>query len=124
MYRYDIGLKAGSYTRPDPSKLNMTLADLDTEAERDASGTLNRTMVAQKLTVELSWDVLTWELCSAILQAVDSDSFSFTCPNPKTLAGNYSGTFYVGDRKEEIIWFPEGDKNKAYISLSMTVIEY
>lgn len=75
MYRYDIGLKVGSYTLPDPSKLNMTLADLDTEAERDASGTLNRTMVAQKLTVELSWDVLTWELCSAILQAVDSDSF-------------------------------------------------
>lgn len=124
VYKYDLGYQANGFTFPDPSKFDFTLADLDTEAERDASGTLHRNRVAQKLTLDVSWDVLPWDLCASILQAVDSDSFSFSCPNPKTLTGTYTGTFYVGDRKVSTVWFPEGDRDKAMLSLSMTFIEY
>lgn len=123
-YKYDLGFKAGNYVFPDPSKFDFTLADLDTEAERDVSGTLHRNRVAQKLTLDVSWDALPWDICAAILQAVDSDGFSFSCPDPKTLTGVYSGTFYVGDRKITTVWFPKGDKEKAILSLSMTFIEY
>ena len=125
-YRYDLGFKVNNTPIPDPSAYSGQTSDLDTSAERDVTGLLHRNRVAQKVPVEMSWKGLDWPVLTTILQAVNSDSFQFTFPDPNTGLSR-SGTYYAGDRKWEGVWMPAGEGAYGegwYFNLSFSIIEY
>lgn len=124
-YAYDLNFKVDNYTLPDPSNATFGYESLDLSGERDTTGLLHRQMVATKLTWQLSYDALPWSIAMKILSALEPEYFQFTCPNPKTLAGVYSGEFYVGKRSGEIKWITETVRrdDTAIVALSFDIIE-
>lgn len=123
-YRYDLGFAVNGTPLPDPSGFSGETADLDTSAERDATGMLHRDRVATKIPVVMTYTNITWDMCQTILQAVSPAEFQFTCPDPNTGALR-TGTYYAGNRKWDTVWLPAGEGPAGwYADLTFSVIEY
>ena len=123
-YTYHLGFAVNNIPLPDPSGFSGETSDLDTSAERDATGLLHRKWVARKVPVELKYTGIDWGMCQAILQSVNHDKFRFTFPDPNT-GQLRTGNYYVGGRKWDAVWMPK-DEGPAgwYANLTFSVIEY
>jgi hypothetical protein len=123
-YRYDLGFAVNGVPIPDPAGFSGETSDLDTSAERDATGLLHRNWVAQKVPLELSYTNIDWRMCETILKALNHASFQFTYPDPN-VGRLRTGTYYVGNRKWKSVWMPAGEGPAGwYVDLTFSVIEY
>lgn len=123
-YKYTLGIRVNNTNLPDPSKMTFQVGDLDTSGSRDATGLLHRARVATKINYEMTWSALEYEMLVHVLGAITGDKFTLTAPDPRTLTTTYTGQYYVGDRKMDVIYYlPErGDIMES--SLTLKFIEY
>ena len=117
-----LGFKINNTAIPDPSEFKYTAASLDSSAERNTLGELQRDMVATKHNVSMKWDALSWSTITTILGLVQGESFTLKFPSPETGA-IYTGTYYVGDREVDAILLA-GNQSDWYGSLSFNLIEF
>lgn len=123
-YRYDMGIKVRNTPFPDPSKWDYEVADLDTEAERDATGYLHRKKVATKVNYSFEWPGLGWEMLTLMLEAVDSAKFMLTAPDPRNYQRMWTGDYYVGNRDgTNLFYWPEHPET-AVFTLKLKFIQY
>lgn len=121
-----LGFKIGTTSIPDPSEYSYASQSLDIYAERDLTGLLHRSMVDTKKNVSISWKGLPYNVASQILGLVSGESFTLTypCPEITTGDGTYTGTYYVGDRKVNLLKANEDDKSKWIVSMNFDMIEF
>lgn len=123
-YNYRMGIKIGDVAIPDVSEWNYQVGDLDTSGSRDATGLLHRARVATKINYEFSWNALEWKMLQEIMNAIESDKFTLTAPDPRKYGETYTGAYYVGDRTGKGWYYlPEKDEI-AQFSLKLKFIEY
>ena len=84
-----------------PDTYKVTIADLDSSANRSGNGTLYRDRITVKRTIELSWLFLDPLELSVLLNSVSSVFFPVTYWDPQT-NGYKAGEFYVSDRSAGI----------------------
>lgn len=123
-YSYKMGITVSGVKIPDASVWNYEVADLDTEAARDATGYLHRNRVATKINYEFEWNALEWEMLDTILNAVDSSKFTLVAPDPRTFNTEYRGEYYVGNRSGKNHYYWEDTERIALYSLKLKFIEY
>lgn len=82
---------------PDPSDLEIEIADVDASGERNAKGTVIRDRVSVKRKLYLTYSYLEDGDQRDILSKIGDEFFSVTYPDP--LLGTVTKTFYVGNRK-------------------------
>ena len=123
-YNYNLGIKIGSKSIPDPSEWNYQVGDLDTSGKRDATGTLHRAYVATKINYEFSWNGLEWEMLQNILELVNKPKFTLTAPDPRTFTKTYTGKYYVGDRTGKAYYYNTNRNEQATFTLKLKFIEY
>ena len=104
-----------------PDTYKVTIADLDSSANRSGNGTLYRDRVAVKRTIELSWLFLDSQELSVLLKSVSTVFFPVTYLDPET-NGHKSGTFYVSDRPAGIA-IKNNDGTYKWRDVSMSLIE-
>lgn len=123
-YNYKLGIKVNNTPIPDPAKWAYQVGDLDTSGNRDATGLLHRAYVATKINYEFTWNALEWEMLNTILEAVQNPQFTLKAPDPRNFAQSYTGTYYVGDRTGDVLYFLPNNDEKALCSLKLKFIEY
>lgn len=123
-YTYNMGIKVGGVSIPDPSKWDYEVSDLDTLGKRDGTGYLHRAMVATKVNYSFEWSALEWQMLQTILSALAYDSFTLVAPDPNTYNTARTGTYYTGDRTGSAHYFDPGKNEKAVYSLKIKLIEY
>lgn len=123
-YNYKMGIKVNGTPIPDPSKWTYQVGDLDTSGNRDATGLLHRAYVATKINYEFSWNAIEWEMLQHIVTAVQNPQFTLVAPDPRTFDTNYTGSYYVGDRSGDGIYFLPDKDEQALFSLKLKFIEY
>lgn len=123
-YNFNLGLKVGEVSLPDPSSWNYQVGDLDTSGSRDATGLLHRARVATKINYEFEWAALEWEMLQQILGAVADAQFTFTGPDPRSFRTRYTGQYYVGDRTGSAHYYRPDEEEVAMYSLKLKFIEY
>lgn len=121
---YDMGVKFGGVSIPDPSVWNPTIADVDESAERDGTSVLHRNKIGQKINYAFKWRCLTWAEMASILNAVNAESFTAVTPNPYVKGGTRSGTYYAGDRSAETKYYWVDKEEVARFDLSFNIIEF
>lgn len=120
-YRYLMGFRVNDVLIPDPATFTGTISDLDTSAERDATGMLHRCRVATKTPLKFGYTAIEWEMFKAIANLIREDKFQFTFFSPQTCRFE-TITAYVGDREWKAVWCPE---NGVYLcDVNFSVIEY
>jgi hypothetical protein len=124
MANYQMGLKLGGVSIPDPSGWSFSIEDVDASAERDTTGLLHRDRVAQKINFSYTFNAITWAEVATILNAINSAQFAATTPNPYAAGSTRSGTYYVGKRSGETIFFREDKEETGRFTLSFNIIEY
>lgn len=103
-----------------PKSFQVTVSDIDGEANRNAQGELLRDRVAVKRKLECEWPPLNATDCSTLLKAVQDVFFDVTYPDP--LEGkSITKTFYVGDRTAPALLIKDGQV--YWQSLKMNFIE-
>ena len=123
-YNYKLGIKVNNVMIPDPAKWSYQVGDLDTSGNRDATGLLHRAYVATKINYEFTWNALEWEMLNTILSAVQNPQFTLKAPDPRNFAQSYTGTYYVGDRTGDVLYYLPNNDEKALCSLKLKFIEY
>ena len=119
--RYDLGFSINGTPIPDPTEFDGLISDLDTMAERDATGELHREMVATKYPVNIAYKNLPWDVIMDICPLLNGPEFQFTFPSPAH-GGLHTIRAYSGDRKYNAVWLPT---NAVWIGdLSFDVREY
>lgn len=121
---FEMGLKLGGVSIPDPSGWSFSIEDLDTSAERNAEGTLSRAFVAQKINFSYSFKNIPWALVANILTAIDSPSFTAVTPDPYNPGGTRSGTYYVGKRSGSTALYSKSREEIGVFDLEFNIIEY
>lgn len=104
-----------------PDSYKVTIADLDSSANRSGNGTLYRDRVAIKRTIEMSWAFLDSQELSVLLKSVSTVYFPVTYLDPE-LNGHKTGTFYVSDRPAGIA-VKNSDGSYKWRDISMSLIE-
>lgn len=122
--RYEMGLSLGGVSIPDPAKWDFSLESLDASAERDGTGYLHRDMVAEKINFSYRFNAITWEQLAAILNAVKQPAFTAVTPDPYTPRGTRTGTYYVGKRDGETIYYWPDTTEVGLFNLAFNIIEY
>lgn len=102
-----------------PKSFEVTVSDLDSEAERNANGQLIRDRVAVKRKISLEWGPLTQSKIEVILNAISDVFFTVTYPDP--MSGIATKTMYVGDRTAPIYQCINGEVK--WNGLKMNFIE-
>lgn len=104
---------------PDPSGLQWDLTDVSSDSSgRNAAGSMLKDLIAQKVKLGLSWNFLTFQDASTILQAIDSIYFNVAYPDPK--AGSVTvKTFYVDSRSAPMYSICDGIAGWKSLSLSL-----
>lgn len=99
-------IKVNGVTIKTPSEFTWGLQDVSADsAGRTQDALMHKDRIAQKITLNLSWNGLTFAETSTIIQAFNPEYVNVTYPDP--LAGNAATTkkFYVGDRSAPFkIW--------------------
>lgn len=104
-------------TAPDVYK--VTIADLDSSANRSGNGTLFRDRVAVKRTIEVSWYMMSGQDLSVLLSNMKSVFFPVTYLDPETNSQK-TGTFYVSDRPAGVaIKNPDGSYRWKEVAFSL-----
>lgn len=106
-----------------PARFEVTLMDLDNAETtiRTVDGHLTRDRVAVKRQIDMQFNAMTWANLTAILQAIGSESFDVTYPDPYT-GSQETKTFYAGNRKAAVAI----EKNGTYWwdGLQFSLIEF
>lgn len=102
-----------------PRSFQVGIQDIDGETGRDANGNMVRDRITTKRKLDCEWGMLTQSEMSTLLNAVTSEFFSVTYPDPIT--GQTTKIFYVGDRTSPSYSFNE--KFKPWSGLKMNFIE-
>lgn len=123
-YPTSLGITVDGTAIPDPAKMGYQVGDLDTSGKRDATGYLHRAYVTTKINYEMSWNALEWEMLQAILAAVNTPKFTLVAPDPRTFTTMYTGSYYVGDRTGDCLYYQTSRDEKASFSLKLKFIEY
>ena len=104
---------------PSPDTYQVTIADLDSSANRSSNGTLFRDRVAVKRTIELGWAFLDATELSTVLQAISPVFFSVAYLDPEYNTTRV-GTFYVSDRTQAVaIKQPDGSYKWGNVGFSL-----
>lgn len=115
-------IKIGGVKIKTPSSLRWGLQDLSSnDSGRTLDGKMHKDLVAQKRKLECTWDNLTKEEASTLLQAVNASVYlSITYPDPMS-GRDETRTFYVGDRSAPFKSWTVG--KKIFESISFNFIE-
>jgi hypothetical protein len=101
-----------------PQKFSVVISDLDGETNRNVKGELVRDRIAVKRKLSLQYQPLTTAQISSVLSVIQNTFFSCTFLDP-LVGGNYTGTFYVGDRTAPLYNTSQG----LWESITMDFIE-
>ena len=102
-----------------PKSFKVVILDIDGETGRNAKGDIVRDRVAVKRKLECEWGMLTQVDMQTLLNAVTSEFFEVSYPDPQL--GQATKTFYVGDRTTPAYSWAE--KMKPWSGLNMNFIE-
>lgn len=105
-----------------PSECTWGLQDLSSEdSGRTLDGLMHKDIVAQKRTIECSWNGLNKADAATLLQQVNASVFmSLTYDDPMS-GTEQTRTFYVGDRSAPVhIW---NTSKKIFSTISFSFIE-
>ena len=119
---YSMGFMVENMPIPDPSGFSGKESDLDTMAERDATGYLHRNRVATKHPMNIEYKNIPWGVITRICQLMMKDKFKFTFPNPFSQSGHVTIDAYAGDRDFSAVWSPEDQDWLG--NLKVSIIEY
>lgn len=122
--RYEMGLSLGGVSIPDPAGCSFSIESLDASAERDGTGLLHRDMVAEKINFSYTFNAITWEEVASILNVVKAPSFTAVTPDPYTVGGTRSGTYYVGKRDGDMVYYWSDTTEVGRFNLSFSIIEF
>ena len=100
--RNEMGFLVNGVRIPDPSAFGGRASALDSEAGRDATGTLHRAMVTKvpKRPVKLEYHSITFAPMRSIMSLMEGEHFQFTFPDP--VYGSVTIKAYVGDREWDV----------------------
>ena len=105
----------------DPADCKIDIMDIDDGTDRNTKGDINRSRVAVKRKIIMSWNVLKWSEISSLLQQVSNVYFSVNYPDPQT--GIFeTKAFYVGDRSSPVAKL-QPDNSILWEGLSMNFVE-
>lgn len=95
---------------PFPSSFTVNIEDISSkDSGRILNGDAYKDIVATKVTLEMSWQVLKWEECASILNAVEGkDEMEVTYPDPRIPFVYTTKLFYVGGRKNPALSLIDG----------------
>ena len=79
-----------------PKSFQVGIQDIDGETGRNANGEMVRDRITTKRKLDCEWGMLTQDEMSQLLNAVSSEFFTVSYPDP--MVGQTTKTFYVGDR--------------------------
>lgn len=108
-------LKIDEVDMPTPKSYEVGIQDIDGETNRDASGNMHRDRITTKRKLTMEWPPLTQTQSSTLLNAISSEFFTCTFPDPQD--GEITKTMYVGDRTTPMLY--EG----KWAGLKMNFIE-
>jgi DNA helicase-2/ATP-dependent DNA helicase PcrA len=72
-YNYSMGFMVNGVAIPDPATFTGAISDLDSSAERDATGTLHRCKVATKTPLKLGYKAIEWDMFKAIAALIKEE---------------------------------------------------
>lgn len=106
-----------------PTKFNVNLQDLDSEdsGRNKLTGKMARARIGTFAKIELEWNNLNKDECTAILNAISSTFFEVDYIDPKR--GRRTGTFYSGDISTESFNYSESDDICWYKTVKFNLIE-
>ena len=114
-------LKINGADMPAPTEMTCTISDIDSsKSGRSADGMMHRDRIAVKRKLQLKWNFLSAADMSKLLNAVKSDFFACTYPDPEA-GTNKTLQFYVGDRSTPVYTVKNGIV--GWSGLEMSFIE-
>ena len=117
-------LKINGVQIPTPYKFDVTLYDLDSSAERTASGVVVRDRVRSNVyKVELAFRGLNETEYTQLINAITPAQFTFEFPDPITLQ-NKTITTYAGDKKLNAYTYDSVRKVVSYKDVAFNLIEF
>ncbi len=95
---------------PFPSTFVPEIEDISSkDSGRIMNGDMHKNVIATKINLECSWDLLNWQECADLLNAVDGkDEMEVTYPDPRIPYAYTTKLFYVGGRKSPALSLREG----------------
>lgn len=102
-----------------PAKLEVGRQNINNEdAGRTQTGLMEMEIIVTKTKLNCSWNTLTWEETSKLLQAVEQKKYmTIRYPDPK--ARTYkTKTFYVGDRTIPAVHMVDGIEKWSNITMN------
>lgn len=106
-----------------PSKYNVNLSDIDSSdsGRNKLTGKMARSRIGTFAKIELEWDNLNRDECTAILNSISSTFFNVSYIDPKR--GRRTSTFYAGDISTEGFNYSERDDTCWYKKVKFNLIE-
>ena len=104
------GFKINGIEIPFPSAFTVNIEDISSkDSGRILNGDAYKDIIATKVTLECSWQVLKWDECAAILNAIDGKAeIEVTYPDPRIPFVYTTRLFYVGSRKNPALSLRDG----------------
>lgn len=106
-----------------PTKFNVNLQDLDSEdsGRNKLTGKMARARIGTFAKIELEWNNLNKNECTAILNSISSTFFSVSYVDPKR--GRRTSTFYAGDISTEGFNYDSSNDLVWYKTVKFNLIE-
>lgn len=116
-------LSIGGSTVKPPKEFSVGLQTIDADTSgRNASGTMIRDIITEKVKLDMNWGPLSDSEVSNILNKVTNDFFTVTYPDP-AVGGMTTKTFYVGDRTIPSYSWNNKFSSMKWQGLSMNFVE-
>ena len=115
----EIMLKVDGKNIPCPSIFEWGLQDVSApDSGRTEDTLMQKNRVGQKRTISLAWNGKNWTEISEILKAFNPEYIEVTYPD--MMSGQYeTRTFYVGDRKSNVVMWTVGKKIMEKVSFDI-----
>lgn len=106
-----------------PTKFNVNLQDLDSEdsGRNKLTGKMARARIGTYAKIELEWNNLNKDECTAILNAISSTFFAVSYIDPKR--GRRTRNFYAGDISTEGFNYDSSNDLVWYKTVKFNLIE-
>ena len=106
-----------------PSSFEPNIEDISSaQTGRTMDGVMHKDVIAVKASYDCSWNLLNWDDCAALLNAVDGKSeVAFTHPDPRVPNEFITKQFYIGARKAPALSLVNG--RERWAGAAMTFIE-
>lgn len=104
-----------------PKTMKVSIQDIDGQSTRTAAGTMTRDRITVKRKIECEWGPLSKNDIQTILNAISSEFFSVSYPDPQQ--GQTEKVFYCGDRSMPIYSFHSKFNKFMWSGLTVNFIE-